>query len=530
MKKILVKLLITACLLHHHGFCNAAPSPLPMESHERNTHEAVSHYFPDLVRVRGRKDQPGDLFQPQTARPDATRYHETASHSGSQSVRFRNVNDVFSHLGHGSISSAGAFQDNPRHLAHGALPESSLSGSDNDYMYQGTSPDHFSHYSAGGTSTFNSFDPIIYGVQVGYPGYDYTMHPNHMQSPTLPFSQDSVPFGHVDIPLGGEGGSALDRPLIALEFPVSRDEERSYSYYPPDYVQNFSSRTPLTQHQTPFSTYEAGNYLTASKHFTPTHTLSERVYVTSSQPRLKIPPEHRARLKTPLTSQKYNQDLLTQSSWQNYSDGEKGLLLDILHIHTGYMRETIAMKCRRYFTDVMRDAVLSNDRDRIKQIRDFMFIPPKSSTFANKMLEQTWMEHMTIEQSIEVVQKMADACGKRAEKVRNFFLKHQLPEKKAWKILRDNSVDNRVCKRYMHEMRLNLPFYEAWPWMKGIGEQHRKCIVQKMMFATGYDKKKCYRLLESDHGQDRLGAKIYKATNNGVREIVRSLEGNVETA
>ncbi|UZJ50813.1 hypothetical protein CBS101457_000133 [Exobasidium rhododendri] len=218
------------------------------------------------------------------------------------------------------------------------------------------------------------------------------------------------------------------------------------------------------------------------------------------------------------------------SYWSDLPHVAKLTLLQLLHVHTGFLKGSIAKKCREKFEEWMTSALMSREERQIEAVKAALF--PTTS-----FLTQTWMKNMTVAQSEEVVHAMARASEKNPEHIRNFFLHMPLREKKAFKILMD-AASGQVSRRYAREMgldRYNEKLYrsgrslvpsktiEIWPWMKGLNERQIKVVIKKMREASHYSKEECFELLKQPHVKDELGFDILDAEEDELREILRSL-------
>ncbi|UZJ50810.1 hypothetical protein CBS101457_000130 [Exobasidium rhododendri] len=140
---------------------------------------------------------------------------------------------------------------------------------------------------------------------------------------------------------------------------------------------------------------------------------------------------------------------------------------------------------------------------------------------------------MSIDESIIVAKKIASVTGKKEDHIRNFFLRTQLEEQTAWKIL---TADLEECKRYAAEMGLDYhnpnrldasvpesKIIETWPWMNGLVEDQKKMVIDKMMRITGRSKEWCYDILRQSEAENGLGLYLLNAEDAAAKAKVRSL-------
>ncbi|UZJ50814.1 hypothetical protein CBS101457_000134 [Exobasidium rhododendri] len=228
-------------------------------------------------------------------------------------------------------------------------------------------------------------------------------------------------------------------------------------------------------------------------------------------------------------------------SWHTYGVKERLAIVHMLHLHTGFLKESIAAKCRKHFTDTMRSALLSGDYSHIQWVKNVMY-PPEQSRHAAKMLHQIWMDGMSMEDSIRVVKRMSMACGVDEEHVRNFFLRIQMPASKGQKILAiingNRAESHAVIQRYVVELGLDRPNNEMikkgkylvpsptvrfWPWMRNISEEQKKIVIKKLMAFSGLTKEQCFVLLKQPQIEEEMGRTIYTANNEEMMEITQRL-------
>ncbi|UZJ50827.1 hypothetical protein CBS101457_000147 [Exobasidium rhododendri] len=229
-----------------------------------------------------------------------------------------------------------------------------------------------------------------------------------------------------------------------------------------------------------------------------------------------------------------------QNAWFYYRTQLKEQLSHVLHLYSGLLKESIARKCRERLTDEMKETILSGNEKGIMDVLDVLF-PPDPKTRMAKYLGQEWMRGMRMEQSIVVVNKMAEASGKDPEHVRNFFLRLPLAREDAWKIFHATTGD--VCHEFVLRMGLDRPcsertkrrhsnkeFFskkiEAWPWMGHVNMHNRKLVVDKMKRATGFSMEDCYMLLSRPQTHEFTGLRILAARNNA--DIIRLVQPMVD--
>ncbi|UZJ50756.1 hypothetical protein CBS101457_000076 [Exobasidium rhododendri] len=167
-----------------------------------------------------------------------------------------------------------------------------------------------------------------------------------------------------------------------------------------------------------------------------------------------------------------------------------------------------------------------------------MVLPPETRKYHSNALEQKWMEGMSMEESIVVVQKMALASGKDAEHVRNFFLRTQPQARKAQEILKTESFDD--LKRLVVELGLDTPSdkmvkygknyvvsktIDIWPWMRGTNGEQRDRVIERMKRMTNLTAEECYALLRQPHASNELGRIMYESSDEKLKGIVKALRG-----
>jgi hypothetical protein len=111
----------------------------------------------------------------------------------------------------------------------------------------------------------------------------------------------------------------------------------------------------------------------------------------------------------------------TTSKWALLDCKVQQLYLDILHIHSGFLKTSIAVKTRNKFTTAMEADVLSGNPLLIERVRDHLFNPA-----GKNYLSQVWMEHMSVKNGMTVIKRMSDVSGVPEEYVRNHFLNKQV--------------------------------------------------------------------------------------------------------
>ncbi|UZJ50819.1 hypothetical protein CBS101457_000139 [Exobasidium rhododendri] len=223
------------------------------------------------------------------------------------------------------------------------------------------------------------------------------------------------------------------------------------------------------------------------------------------------------------------------TGWYSYSNDLKADLVDILHLHTGLLKESILKRCREVITDELRDAILTRDKAKIDWARSVIY-PHDVTQYQNKLVEQDWMRGMTMDESIYVVQRLADASGKDPEHVRNFMLRMHFPAKKAEKVLHDRS--GAVARRYVKEEGLDkfnekkakrggkyLPSkaIEIWPWMINYAEADKKMIIRKLGMANRRSKGECFDLLKQPQVDGMMSRRIIGANAEEMKEILYEL-------
>ncbi|UZJ50818.1 hypothetical protein CBS101457_000138 [Exobasidium rhododendri] len=224
--------------------------------------------------------------------------------------------------------------------------------------------------------------------------------------------------------------------------------------------------------------------------------------------------------------------------WIAYDMRLKRKLLEVIHLHTGLLKESIAKKCRAYFSDELKDALLSADEERVMWAVRIIYPPYDRHTMA-RVQEQTWANHMSLEDSIEVVRKMARYTDKDPEILRNFFLRLPLTEEQAHDILHDTNGD--VCKWYMMEMGLDrknekmikkgttmviTKTIEVWPWMQNLDIDRKKEVIRRVQEASRHNRSTadCYKLLRQSQVEAETATQILQSDVREVRKIVQELE------
>ncbi|UZJ50820.1 hypothetical protein CBS101457_000140 [Exobasidium rhododendri] len=214
-------------------------------------------------------------------------------------------------------------------------------------------------------------------------------------------------------------------------------------------------------------------------------------------------------------------------SWKLYNKDVKAHLVEMLHLYTGYLKEPISRKCRSYFTESMKEKLLyGTAADVIKVAADLDLQESR----------QDWMANMSMDDSIKVVQRMANAAGKDPEHVRNYFLRKALPVDIAEQILADETQDLQVCRSLAKEIGLDRqsvwtsykgretilsPTIRNWPWMKRINIPQMRQAVKILEDYTGYEKEQLLDLLQ--HSEEGLGQQILKAKGAQLRLIIHNL-------
>ncbi|UZJ50812.1 hypothetical protein CBS101457_000132 [Exobasidium rhododendri] len=143
-------------------------------------------------------------------------------------------------------------------------------------------------------------------------------------------------------------------------------------------------------------------------------------------------------------------DKAAKHAWSTYPAYLKQDILDVLHLYTGLLRESVAVKCRKLITDEMVTALFSGNEKQIMAVRDILF-----RRNANNHLEQTWMENMTMEESKVAVHKMAVASETSEEHTRNHFLRIRLSQEMAGRILKASTAEE--CKMLVKMIGLDRP-------------------------------------------------------------------------
>ncbi|UZJ50757.1 hypothetical protein CBS101457_000077 [Exobasidium rhododendri] len=218
------------------------------------------------------------------------------------------------------------------------------------------------------------------------------------------------------------------------------------------------------------------------------------------------------------------------SNWTDYFDVEKGEILEVLHLYTGLLKDSIARRCRQLFSDAMKEDLLSKDERRIIPVRDALFSPS-----APTRQRQLWMEGMSMEDSKIVVHKIAKVCGKDEEVVRNHFLRIQISKEAAHEILHasrqecefyamkfglDNSNTKMVSKG---TYRVPSRVIEPWPWMYDLSEKNKETVVKRMMIVGGLDERSCYELLRQPQVSCMLGVRLLKAGTEEVAAMIQKM-------
>ncbi|UZJ50823.1 hypothetical protein CBS101457_000143 [Exobasidium rhododendri] len=241
---------------------------------------------------------------------------------------------------------------------------------------------------------------------------------------------------------------------------------------------------------------------------------------------LFTPQQRKARKKMPSGRRPKSE---SGSSWGPYSDLMKEDIIEVLHLYSGLLKDSIAKRVRAYFTDELRDALLSGNEHQIIAARDILFDP-----HADNRLQQMWMIGMSMEESKKVVHKIALASGKDDERVRNYFLQCKLdpqraraiqrasPEEAEMWVLRlglDRTNHRRIKKGHVTQTSKAV---ESWPWMSHLTEKQKEEVVQRMMAASSsMSEKDCYLLLRK--AGVNQGVRILHADTADIRAVIQSL-------
>jgi hypothetical protein len=229
-------------------------------------------------------------------------------------------------------------------------------------------------------------------------------------------------------------------------------------------------------------------------------------------------------------------------TWSSYNVDMKSLLLRLLHLHTGLLKRSLGKKCNLKFDKAMELAVLSQDREAIKDVRIRLYSSPVRMNYKS-FLEQTWMNDMSMEDSQVVVRKIAEASGKDAEHVRYFFLQTQLEEATAKSIL--NASEDQLGP-FVMEMGLDRPStklvknrkgndvdgknIQTWPWMNAMYATQKRFAIEKMMTITGREKEWCYGLLRQPQTERGFGLYILTAKDDVLKSKLEDLANDVRKA
>ncbi|UZJ50824.1 hypothetical protein CBS101457_000144 [Exobasidium rhododendri] len=210
---------------------------------------------------------------------------------------------------------------------------------------------------------------------------------------------------------------------------------------------------------------------------------------------------------------------------------DKARLAEVLHLYTGLLKENISVKCRKLITHDLAAALLSGDERLIYQARDQLY-PPAQMKLLGIHIDQQWMARMSMEQSIEVVRKMARATSKKEEYVRNFFAKTQLDEAMAWRILHTPDED---CSMYAYPVGLDKPserptesvdgkrvshVIEVWPWMKELEGKYFETVIEKLATANGRSESECADMLRLPHITNMFGKQVLHAGPEELHKIM----------
>ncbi|UZJ50817.1 hypothetical protein CBS101457_000137 [Exobasidium rhododendri] len=225
--------------------------------------------------------------------------------------------------------------------------------------------------------------------------------------------------------------------------------------------------------------------------------------------------------------------------WYSYDNETKTFLVDMIHLYTGLLKESLSKKVRRHFDNKLKDALMSGDETKILWAVE-RIISFDRKGYRNKKSYQPWMDNMTMPESIVVVNRMSYYSEKDPEHMRNFFLYLPLSQAQARKIL--NDVTGEVCMKYVVEMGLDRrndkmirqggvlkksKTIEVWPWMRGLTDGQKKKVIHKVMKAnsTNLDEMRCYTLLQQPQMDEFVTKSILDGTESEVRNIVQQLEG-----
>ncbi|UZJ50826.1 hypothetical protein CBS101457_000146 [Exobasidium rhododendri] len=216
---------------------------------------------------------------------------------------------------------------------------------------------------------------------------------------------------------------------------------------------------------------------------------------------------------------------------------EKARIVDYLHIVTGLIPESIAIRCRKDFTPELKTALLSGDAAKMEQARNTLFPATYTSRYASHTpKQQTWMRNMSIEQSKVVVWKMSQVVHRDEVHVRNFFLNTQLEEDIAWAIYNTPVED---CAQFVYPLGLDniqdrmisdgrrqivTKVIDVWPWMRELEGKYFNTVIAKLASAAGINEYTASQLLRSPRVESLLGRRILQASPSEMKRIALELK------
>ncbi|UZJ53678.1 hypothetical protein CBS101457_002998 [Exobasidium rhododendri] len=241
----------------------------------------------------------------------------------------------------------------------------------------------------------------------------------------------------------------------------------------------------------------------------------------------KPPPEYQLH---PDPHFEYDEAVEAEPVYRRLSQDQKLVVMDRIHQTRPYVMKYIREQLDRKLTPALAHDLLSTDVTAIDDGVQRLFpIDRDSHSFKKTKYGGLlpWMDGLSKEQRIAVVQNFSEATLQSADLVRDMFVRKSVivTPALAWQILHSNHDQCRtIAGAYHLFVQENDTRKKRWPWQFGCSKIQRRAIIQRMTRAGVKDNDvKRYKLLEQHFVHAGYGLEILQASDETFRMMMDSL-------
>ncbi|UZJ50896.1 hypothetical protein CBS101457_000216 [Exobasidium rhododendri] len=169
--------------------------------------------------------------------------------------------------------------------------------------------------------------------------------------------------------------------------------------------------------------------------------------------------------------------LSSELLYKKLSDDQRVFIIDTIHQIKPHKAGSIRRKLSDRLDSRLARGLLSKDDDTIDEAVRILY-----SAGGRKKMNYgvTWMDNLSKEKKISVVEKLAEATQQGADEVRDLLLSHKVTPEAAARIL---IAPLHECRSLARVLDLFLPEQEALkikPWSRGTSHLQRRALLQRM--------------------------------------------------